>query len=315
MDFRDLNYILAIAKHQNITKAAESLYVGQPTLSKFLISLEDSLGVKLFRKAGHKYVLTYAGERYVEKAAQILQMKSDLDTELADIIKRDVGALNVAFANMRCTYMLPCTLPDFQKVHPNVKVNIFEGSSDENDRRLLDGQVEAAFYSKPGLLNPQIEYETLWEEEMLICTCKGHPLGHFAKPNSASRYPRLAPALLKNELVLLMMPDQRTRQIMDDYFRDYGLRYENVMYTSNMPAIMELVSVGYGVSFIFESHLRHRAKNLSIDCFSFGTPRVVSDFVAAYRKGGYISRYARDFIEIARRALSVPAVHSEENSL
>lgn len=302
MDFRELSYVLAIAKQQSITKAAETLYIGQPTLSKFLITLEDNLGLKLFQKMGHKYMLTYAGERYVEKATQILQMKNDLDAELADIIKRDVGVLNVAFANMRCTFMLPCTLPAFQKLHPNVKVNIFEGTSDENDRRLLDGQVDVAFYSKPAATNSQIEYESLWEEELLICTGKGHPLGRFSKPNPASQYPKLDPALLKNELILLMMPEQRTRQIMDDYFQDHNLKFENIIYTSNMPAIMELVSMGYGVSFIFESHLRRRTKNLSIDCFSFGEPRMISDFVAAYRKGGYISNYARDFIEIVRQA-------------
>ena len=305
MDFRELNYVLAIAKQQSITKAADALYIGQPTLSKFLITLEDNLGLKLFRKVGHKYMLTYAGERYVEKANQILQMKLDLDAELADIIKRDIGVLNVAFANMRCTYMLPCTLPAFKKLHPNVKVNIFEGTSDENDHRLLDGQVDVAFYSKSGSTNSQIEYETLWEEELLICTSKGHPLGRFAKPNHASQYLKLDPALLKNELILLMMPGQRTRQVMDDYFHDHNIKFENIIYTSNMPAIMELVSIGYGVSFIFESHLLRRPENISLDCFSFGEPRMLSDFVAAYRKGGYISSYTRDFIEIARRAGTV----------
>lgn len=267
MDFRELTYILAIAKHQNISKAAESLYVGQPTLSKFLIALEDDLGLRLFQKVGHKYMLTYAGERYVEKANQILQTKSDLDAELADIIKRDVGVLDVAYANMRCTYMLPCTLPAFRELHPNVKVNIFEGSSDENDRRLLEGQVDVAFYTRPNVPNNQLEYETLWKEEMLICTAKGHPLGRFAQVNPANRYPRLDPTLLKGELVLLMMPEQRTRQIMEEYFHDHGLRYENTMCTSNMPAIMRLVSLGYGVSFILESHLRHRSKDLAYGSF------------------------------------------------
>jgi len=73
MEFREFQYVIAIAKYQNITKAAESLYIGQPTLSKFLKNLEDELGVSLFRKAGHKYHLTYVGERYLEKAEQILQ--------------------------------------------------------------------------------------------------------------------------------------------------------------------------------------------------------------------------------------------------
>lgn len=50
MDFKDLTYIIAIAEYQNITKAADSLYVTQPTLTKFLQSLEKSLGQKLFKK-------------------------------------------------------------------------------------------------------------------------------------------------------------------------------------------------------------------------------------------------------------------------
>ena len=301
MDFRELSYVLAIAKHQNITKAAESLYVSQPTLSKFLIALEHDLGLKLFRKMGHRYLLTYAGERYVDKAQQILRMKSDLDAELADILKRDVGVVNAAFAPMRCSHMLPYALPRFQAKRPNVKVNIFEGHSTRNDQLLLNGDVDVAFYSKPNDLNPLIEYETLWEEEMLICTSEDNPIGRFAQPNPSSRYPRLDPALLKNERLLQMLPEQRTRQITDDYFRDCGLEFENVVNTSNLPAIMELVALDYGVAFIFESHLRHRVETRPIRCYSFGEPRTTSDFVAACRKGSYLSGYAREFIEITRQ--------------
>ncbi|MGL4790608.1 MAG: LysR substrate-binding domain-containing protein, partial [Anaerotignaceae bacterium] len=271
-----------------------------PTLSKFLISIENNLGQRLFRKMGNKYILTYAGERYVEKANEILQIKNNLDIELADIMKNDIGVLNVAFPHMRCTYMLSKTLPEFQKMHPKVKVNVLEGNSGENDKRILDGQAEISFSTKPTDINPLIEYETLCKEEMLICTCKNHPLKHFSQPNPASKYPKLDAALLKNELVLRPMPDQRTRQITDDYFHEHNLSFPNVMYTSSLPAIMELVAVGYGVSFIFETHLRHRVATEPIDCYSFGNPKTLSDFVVAYRKGSYLPSYARDFIEVAR---------------
>ena len=108
-----------------------------------------------------------------------------------------------------------------------------------------------------------------------------------------------------------MMPEQRTRQIIDDYFHDHALKLANVTYTSNMPAIIELVSMSYCVSFIFEFHLCRRAESLSLDCFSFGEVRVVSDFMAAYRKGGYISHYKRDFIVIARHARNTASKGSE----
>lgn len=300
MDFRELNYVLAIHKYQNITRAANSLYVSQPTLSKFLINLENTLGLKLFRKLGNKYVLTYAGEQYVKTAKEILIMKSNLDIQLADILKRDVGVLNIAFPRMRCIYMLPVTLPRFQQEHPNIKVNVFEGSSDENDKRLLDGKAEIAFYSRPDTPNPKIDYETLNKEELLICLCKNHPLGRYAQPNPSSRYPRLDPMLLQNELILQMMPEHRTRQLTDRYFTSIGLKFKNIMTTSSLPAIMELVSVGYGAAFIFETHLMHYTFTQPIDCYSFGEPKTVSDFVVAHRHGGYLSSYAHDFIRIAK---------------
>ena len=102
----------------------------------------------------------------------------------------------------------------------------------------------------------------------------------------------------------MMRPQQRTRQIMDGILRREGLSFENVLYTGNLPAIMELVALGYGVSFVHESHLRHRAGERPIDCYSFGEPRTVSEFVAASRKGSYISRYAQDFIEIVKRQVT-----------
>lgn len=300
MDFRDLNYVLAVAKHQNITKAAESLHITQPTLSKFLLNLEKDLGQPLFRRLGHKYLLTFAGECYIKSAQEILLIKNNLDTELDDILKKNVGVINVAFSRMRCTYMLPGILPKFQNIYPNIQVNVFEGSSNENDQRLLNGQAEIAFYSKPQTPNPLLEYNHLRTEEMLICTPKDHPIKQFAEPNPNSRYPRLNPALLKNELIIQLLPEQRTRQITDVYFKEHNLKFDKVMYTSSLPAIMELVSIGYGVSFIFETHLLHHHFSQPIDCYSFGNPKMLSDFVVASRKNSYLSSYINDFIEIAR---------------
>ena len=175
MDFRELSYVMAIAQHQNITKAAESLFVSQPTLSKFLKTLEDDLGLRLFQKLGNKYILTYAGERYIKRAKEILQIKLDLDRELADIVERDVGMLKIAFPAMRCSYMLPQTLPAFQKIYPNVKIQIIEGHSKEIDSKIMSGDVEIAFYTQPSEPHPSLEYEILGEEPLLICTCKDHP--------------------------------------------------------------------------------------------------------------------------------------------
>ena len=103
------------------------------------------------------------------------------------------------------------------------------------------------------------------------------------------------------EIAFYTLPSQRTGQIVNEYLRHEGLHFDNVIYTSNMPAIIDLVSAGYGAAFIFEPHLRHHSTAHLVDCYSFGEPRMVSKFAAAYRKGGYLPVYAKDFIELTRQ--------------
>ena len=93
------------------------------------------------------------------------------------------------------------------------------------------------------------------------------------------------------------------QQIVDGILRENRIQLKNVQYTSNIQAIMGLVANGYGISFVFESHLNHRAETLPINCYSFGDPRTVCDFVAATCKGSYISRYAQEFIKVVREAV------------
>lgn len=309
MDFRALSYVKAIAEHQNLTKAAEALYVGQPTLSKFLAALEAELGVKLFRKVGHRYALTYAGERYVARASDILRNKAALDAEMADIRMREVGELSIAFANMRSGYTLPEVLPKFQAVYPNVRVRSYEDDSDANDRRLLEGQVEIAFYAMPTEANPLLEYIPLVREELLICTSHGYPLSRFAEPNPDNPHPRLPLSALKGERVLMMQPEQRTRQIVDAILREKKLHFDDVVCMSSLQAILGLVARGYGVSFAFDTHLNHRADTPPIDRYSFGTPRTLRDFVAAKRRSAELSPWARAFIDIVREAARGGAGH------
>ena len=61
MDFRDLNYVIALARYGTIVTAAKSLYISQPSLTKFLHNLEHDVGVPLFNRVGKQYQLTYAG--------------------------------------------------------------------------------------------------------------------------------------------------------------------------------------------------------------------------------------------------------------
>jgi len=299
MDFRELSYIVAIAKHQNITKAADSLYISQPTLTKFVQNLEKELGQKIFRRIGNKFQLTYAGEVYVSKANEILLLKKELDHELNDIIKSNIGILKVSFPVMRGTYMLPCTLPIFYSLYPNVRLDITEANSAVLESLLLNGETDLAFFNLP-IKNDNIDYEIISHEEIVLILPPDHPLAGSAVVREDCKYPWIDFQLLKNEKFILQRSSQRTRQIVDELFQQNQMKPNIILETRNIQASLILVTKGYGAGFICETHLKHITTDIKPLCFSIGTSCTTVDFVAAYRKNTYLPYHAEEYIKIVR---------------
>ncbi len=299
MDFKDLTYVLAIAKYQNITKAAESLYITQPTLTKFLQHLEKDLGQKLFRRLGNRYMLTYAGERYTAKAAEILNLKKELDQEMGDIVRNNAGSLKIAFPTMRGTYMLPCTLPIFNSLYPNVKLDILEANSSLLEGMLLSGEADLAFFNLP-IKDPNIDYEIISHEEVLLVLSAKHPLVSYGIRREGCNYPWMDLNLLRDEPLILQTPGQRTRQTVDALLKKYDFSPHIKLQTSNISAEVELAARGYGACFVTETHLKHIAAGKQVAYFSVGEPCTTVDFVAAYRRGSYIPYHAREYIKIVK---------------
>lgn len=111
MDVEKFHYILCIAKHQNLTKAAQELYISQPTLSKYLQKLEREFDGKLFSRSGNSYTPTYLGRRYMNYAKKMLALHQDWEKELSDLNALKEGELNIAFPLMRSSCMIPKILP------------------------------------------------------------------------------------------------------------------------------------------------------------------------------------------------------------
>ena len=116
MDFREIQYVLAIEKYQTLSGAARFLDITQPSLSKFLQNLENRLNVKLFCRIDNKMHLTYAGRQYVETGLKILDLNHQLNNTLSDISSESRGSLPSAlhqpvaamFCPMSCRILSGC---------------------------------------------------------------------------------------------------------------------------------------------------------------------------------------------------------------
>ena len=82
MDRREMEYLIVIAQEKNLSKAAERLYVSQPALSRFLLKMENSIGMPLFERKKRQLVPTMAGELCLDTARKMLQLDQDLERKL-----------------------------------------------------------------------------------------------------------------------------------------------------------------------------------------------------------------------------------------
>ena len=84
-DLKSFTYVLAVAECKSISKAAELLYISQPSLSRFISSLEQELGILLFERKSNGISLTEAGEIYVEYGKEIKRLNSTMEHELKEL--------------------------------------------------------------------------------------------------------------------------------------------------------------------------------------------------------------------------------------
>ena len=299
MEFREMQYILTIEKYMNISRAAEALYISQPTLSKCLQKVEEEIRQPLFDRVGKRLTLTYAGRIFVNKARNILEMEKAMNQELSEIVKDGRGVLNIGFPIMRASYMLPEILPAFHAVYPNVEIKLKEAHSYLLDEALLHGDVDIAFYNL-GEKHPNLEYETIRTEELILVAAPCSPVKEKAVHVPECRYPYLSIRGIANEKFILTNKMQRTRQVIDRFLLQESIELNNTIEITNIMAGIHLAAKGYGFTLTSESHIRHLKLPKDTCFFSISVPGIKSDFVAAMRRNSYRSDFLQAFINIVR---------------
>ena len=302
MYFQEQEYFLAIAKHKNLTKAAQELYVSQPTITKFLQKLEKNLGGKLFRKDGHTYNLTFLGQRYLAYAQKVVTLNQDWEKELLDMRSSFKGELNISFPPMRSMCIIPQILPEFHKLHPAVHINFYEQGHNIQDSVLSDGKLDFAIFSE-WQPHPNLSYEHLIDEEIVLILPKNHELTEKAVYRDGFRYPWIDLKLLADTPFILHFPDQNTGRSSEQLFEQYNIQPPVPFRTRNSQLCIQLTAENLGVCLAPETYALHSSSMLPISICSVGEKPIVNRLVLAYRKNSYLFTYALDFIKIAKTCL------------
>lgn len=302
LNSKDIKYVMAVAEHNSITKAANTLYITQPALSSYINKLEERLSVKLFERVGKKFIPTYAGEQIVKYGQKIFVLENELESQLKDIANGMTDRLRVGCVGAGSITLLPPAIKKFKELNPNTKITLFESSPATLKNMLINGEIDL-FFASSSMGDEYIDQKVIVQNSLVIYASPDSEIAKSAYKDEKYKYPVVdisacqGHQLLINDSLPLLV--QTTKQVFEklNYIHDP----ENIMHTQNHLTNIYMTSLGLGFCISYQNAhigivLPQEPQMLLIK----GLEDEYMESVAYARKGGFETKIIQDFVSCAQ---------------
>ena len=290
MELRVLRYFLEVAREENITAAAESLHITQPTLSKQLMDLEDELGKKLFIRGKRRITLTEDGMLLRKRASEIIELVEKTETELQKNDELVVGDVYIGAAETDGIKLIAKICKNLQDKYPNIHYHLFSGNSEDVLEKLDKGLIDFAILFEPSDFKKYNHIKLPVYNNWGLLMKKDNPLAklEYIKPKNLLNIPLIfsKQALDNNELT--------------GWF-GYNVEKLNIVATYNLI---------YNASFFVEENfgsaltLDNLVNNPNL-CFKPLAPNLKSNLVMAWKKYQVFSKASQIFLDELQKELKI----------
>ncbi len=243
MKLQQLRFFVSVCHSGlNVTAAAKQLYTSQPGVSRQVRLLEDELGFSLFVRQGKSLVsLTHAGQEILRRAERILKEVENIKAFSNELTNEHNGLLNIATTHTQARYVLPPVLKKLHEVYPSIKVNLLQGTSQQNLKSLRDGEVDFVISSGNTEEASDLVKLDLFKWQRKIVVPKGHKLAKKTTITLAE--------LAKHPLIVYVGNDKESSSLVQA-FNAQNLDYQIVFTARDSDVIKTYVRSGLGVGII-----------------------------------------------------------------
>jgi DNA-binding transcriptional LysR family regulator len=300
--FKQFRYFLAVSETASVAAASRMLNIAQSAVTKSVLELEDSLGLKLFERSSKGMQLTQEGHRFQASAKKVISAVAE-----AALINREqtttlTGNLTIGVTSLVAGYYLADLFARFQKSHPSVRISVVEDQPQFLEHLLVNGEIDLAIMVSNALGDPRaLQVEVLTSSTNRVWLSSNHPLAQQQELT-------LAECAAHQHIVL---EADRIDAVLRSVWSRYGLVPDITLRTSSLEAVRSLVGVGAGIAilpdFLYRpwtldaEHIEARALRDSVDNIDVGL---------IWRRGTHVKDAVAEFIEIAREKSSAGRIRS-----
>ena len=239
MDLGQIEAFVQVAQHRSFSKAADSLFLTQPSVTARIQSLERDLGESLFVRNGRGVRLTEMGTAFLPFARRALKALQEGRDALDGMRNLDIGTLKLGSALTVSTYVLPKILKQYCATYPGVEVSVHTGRSEQVLQMVLSDDVHCAL--ERTVHHPDIVTVPLYEDDLVLASAPQH---RFAKSGTAT----IEEA--GREQLILFDKGSSYSQLIQGVFRQHGIVPHTLMELDTIEATKKMVEEGLGIALL-----------------------------------------------------------------
>lgn len=244
MDFKQLEAFITVSKLKSFSKAANAIYLSQPTISSHVSSLERELNIQLFDRTSKEVNLTPIGESFLQYANDIINTRNNAVADLADFNNNISGILNISASTTPCNSLLPSLVSKFSDIYPTVKFNIKEQGSCKIITDIIDLNCEIGLVGTK-IDNPKINNYKIMEDELVAISSSKLNLPETISIDELIKYP-----------FIMRERESATRQTLEANLSSNNIdlnKLKVICEVDNIHCQLKFVNLGFGISIISKS--------------------------------------------------------------
>lgn len=289
MDIRHLEYFVQVAKHLNFTKAASTLHISQPSLSKTIKGMEDELGVPLFYRSFRQLELTDAGKALLQNAKHVLHAYENLTSELNDVMDLKKGEIKIGVPPIIGAAFCSKLISQYIDLFPLINVSLMEVGSKKIKDGIRDGTLDVGFVCNKPLNNKEVESIQLVKDPLMLAIHSTHPLSE----NTTVEFTDL-----EKEAFIMYRQDFSLYDSILDACSSQGFYPNIVCESSQKDFIFEMIEAKLGIA-LLPGQICERLNHENIVAIPFEVPTVHLELGMIWKKNNYLPFSVREFISVA----------------
>lgn len=259
MLLHEMNYVYEVYRQRSFTKAAQALYIAQPSLSQMVRKAEARIGAPIFDRSTSPIGVTELGRAYIRAAEQVLQIEADLQQYLDDTENCLTGALTLGGTTFFTSYVLPPLVSTYSERYPGVELRLHEAHTGQLKQELQEGTLDFALDNT--LLDPAIyEAVEIQKEQVILAVPRALPANEkaaafrlSAKDLSQTGAPCVPLELFADTPFLLLKEGNDTRRRAEQLCAQAGFAPKIRLALDQQLAAYNLAGYGLGAAFISDT--------------------------------------------------------------